>query len=457
MQGRGLGVRFLSRALFTDLYELTMAQAFWQSGQGAPATFSLFFRKYPPGRAYFVFAGLDDMLAYLEGLRFTTDDLAYLGSLRLFHPDFLDFLGGLRFTGSVRAVPDGTIVFADEPAVEVTAPVIEAQIAETYLLNQASVHTVLATKASRVVHAARGRGLVDFAPRRTHGEDAAHALARASYLVGFTGTSNCLAGQRYGIPVYGTMAHSFVMSFAQEIDSFRAYAHSFPDSTTLLVDTYDSIEGTKLAIRVAREMQREGRRLQAVRLDSGDMAALAKEARRLLDEAGFRDVQIFASGGLDEFEIEAMLSAGAPINAFGVGTKLGVSADAPWVDWVYKLVAYDGHPVLKLSTGKVTWAGPKQVYRLRDSQGRYARDILATATEPPPAPNAEPLLRPVMERGKRLAPNPTLDELRARFAKEWAALPDAYKALTGAPRYPVDVTPALRALEEQLTSEHRRA
>ncbi len=451
MPGQGF-----SQALFTDLYELTMAQAYWHAGQNASATFSLFIRTYPPDRAYFVFCGLEDCLAHLEGLRFTDGDIAYLRSTKRFNGRFLDYLAALRFTGRVRAMPEGSLVFAEEPVIEVTAPVIEAQIVETYLLDQVNLQSVLATKASRVVHAARGRTVVDFAARRTHGTEAADRLARVSYIVGFGSTSNVLAGARYGIPTSGTMAHSFVTSFPSEIEAFRAYATSFPDSSTFLVDSYDTIEGVRNAIRVGLEMKSRGHTLRAVRLDSGDLLELSKRARAMLDEAGMREVQVFASGGLDEYEVDALLSAGAPIGGFGVGTKVGVSADAPWSDCAYKLVEYDGQPVLKLSAGKRTLAGPKQVYRYRDTAGMMARDVIARAGEPPPQPGGEPLLREAMRGGKRLEPPPSLQSLRQRFAEEFARLPERHKRLRAPAPYEIGISAELQALQARVTQQVRQ-
>jgi len=441
----------LSLGLFTDLYELTMAQAYWQSGQTASATFSLFFRKYPPDRAYFVFAGLADVLDYLEGLHFSSADLEYLDSLGRFDRDFLEYLRQLRFTGSVRAMPEGTIFFINEPVVEVAGPVIEAQLVETFLVNQINLQTILATKASRVVHAARGRQLVDFAARRTHGVEAANKLARVSYLAGFDSTSNTLAGALYGIPVSGTMAHSYVTSFESEIESFRHFACSFPDTSTLLVDTYDTLEGTRKAALVAREMREQGHPLRAIRLDSGDMLDLSRKARVILDEAGLQEVQIFASGGLDEFEVEELLRAGAPIDAFGVGTKVGVSADAPWTDCAYKLVEYAGRPVLKLSTKKQTLPGPKQVFRLRDSGGTYLRDVIARAEER--SEDGEPLLVKVMEGGSPVTPDPTLEELRQRFRREFACLPQRHKALRTPELYDVRISKELEQLRQRVVRE----
>ena len=444
-----------SQALFVDLYELTMAQAYWRRGMAAPATFSLYFRSYPPDRAYFVLAGVEDVLEYLEGFRYTDEDLELLHSLERFSPDFIEHLRCLRFTGSVRAMSEGSIFFANEPVMEVTAPVIEAQIVETFLINQINLQSVLATKASRVVHSARGRAVLDFAARRTHGIDAASKLARACYLAGFAGTSNMLAGVQYGIPTFGTMAHSFVQCFPDELDSFRAYAESFPDTSTFLVDTYDTVEGVRRAIGVAGEMRRRGHALTAIRLDSGDLLDLSVKARALLDEAGLEGVQVFASGGLDEFELDALLRAGAPIDGFGVGTKVGVSADAPWTDCAYKLVEYDGRPTLKLSSKKQTAPGPKQVFRLRDGTGAYERDVIGLAGERPPDNGAEALLSEVMASGKRLGQPPTLEQLRERFAREFACLPDRHKALRSPAMYPVNASEKLRKLQQTISKEVR--
>jgi nicotinate phosphoribosyltransferase len=443
-----------SLGLFTDLYELTMAQAYWQSGQTAPATFSLFFRKYPPDRAYFVFAGLADVLAYLEDFHFSPPDVEYLRSLGRFDGAFLEYLGRLRFTGSVRAMREGSIFFINEPVLEVTGPVIESQLVETFLVNQSNLQSILATKASRVVQAARGRQVIDFAARRAHGAEAANKLGRVSYLVGFDGTSNTLAGGLYGIPVSGTMAHSYVMSFANEVESFRCFAKSFPDSSTFLVDTYDTLEGTRKAVVVAREMKEAGHHLRAIRLDSGDLLDLSRRTRALLDEAGLPEIQIFASGGLDEFAVDDLLRAGARIDGFGVGTKVGVSADAPWTDCAYKLVEYARRPVLKLSTRKQTLPGPKQVFRYRSSGRGYLRDVITRAEDRPE--NAEVLLGEVMQGGKRTVPDPTLEELRHRFREEFACLPERHKALRTPERYDVRISPDLEQLRERVVQETKQ-
>ena len=434
--------------LFTDLYELTMAQAFYRQGMFAPASFSLFIRQYPPHRGYLVSAGLEDVLDYLEGLRLGEASIEYLRSTGIFTSDFLDYLRGLRFTGSVRAIPEGRLYFANEPVLEITTPIIEAQLAETFIINQVNFQTLLATKAARCVWAAQGRGLADFASRRTHGTDAALKMARCSYIAGFQSTSNVLASQRYGIPPAGTMAHSFISSFPSEVEAFRAYAETFPNRTILLLDTYDTIAGAWNAVEVAKEMEEAGNRLVAVRLDSGDFRQLSSQVRRILDQVGLEYVKILASGGLDEYELDSLVQAGAPIDLFGVGTRVGVSGDAPYSDMVYKLVEYDGRPVTKLSVGKAYPPGRKQVYRLRRPDGVFDRDIVALEDEG--LPGGEPLLQPVMANGRRVAPNPSLEEIRQRFIEDFAALDQHHKRLRNPPAYPVTFSNRLNRLMAQV-------
>ena len=367
--------------LLTDLYQLTMAQAYFREQRMETATFSLFIRSYPPNRGYFVAAGLKDVLDYLQTLSFDTDALEYLASQNLFSDDFLNYLGDLKFTGDVWAIPEGRIFFADEPVLEITAPIIEAQLVETFVINQIHLQSLIATKASRCVHSAAGRPVVDFALRRTHGTDAGMKVARASYLAGFAGTSNVKAGQRYGIPLVGTMAHSFVMSFEREIDAFRAYVASFPNHAILLIDTYDTLSGAKNAVQVAKEMIARGQKLIGVRIDSGDLAAQARAVRQIFDEADLREVKIIGSGGLDEFDLSEFSAANVPFDSYGVGTKMGMSADAPWTDMSYKLVEYHDRPVLKRSTGKISWPGKKQLFRWRDGTGQFVRDVIAQRDE----------------------------------------------------------------------------
>jgi nicotinate phosphoribosyltransferase len=445
MKIRPLGERY---ALLTDLYQLTMAACYLDQGMAGEATFSLFIRNYPENRGYFVAAGLPEVLEYLASLRFSDDDLAYLDATGLFKARFLDFLKGVRFTGEVYALPEGSIFFKDEPLLEVSGPILEAQLAETCIVNAMSLQTLIATKAARAVHAAQGRPLVDFSLRRTQGADAGLKVARASYLAGFAGTSNVLAGKLYDLPIFGTMAHSYITSFGGEIDAFRVFSRVFPGSTTLLIDTYDNIAGALNAVQVAKEMEAAGTRLQYVRLDSGDMAAISKEVRQVLDANGLNYVRILASGGYDEFKIARVLADGAQIDSFAVGTKMGVSADAPYFDIAYKLVKYGGRPVMKLSTGKVTLVDKKQVWRYFDETGCLARDVIALRDEP--VAGAQPLLLPVMRDGKILAPPPTLKEARAYCKEQFARLPAAYKALKAPAAYPVDRSPGLTELQARV-------
>jgi nicotinate phosphoribosyltransferase len=441
-------------ALLTDLYELTMAASYFEEGMAEDATFSLFIRKYPPGRSYFVAAGLAEALAYLESLRFRDEDLAYLESTRLFKKEFLDYLGTVRFTGEVWALPEGSLFFQDEPILEVTGPIIEAQLAETFIINAINLQTLIATKAARATVAAGPRRLVDFSLRRTQGTDAGLKVARATYLAGFVGTSNVLAGKLYGLPIFGTMAHSYITSFSSEIEAFRAFARAFPQNTVLLIDTYDTIAGARKAIQVGQEMAARGQKLRGVRLDSGDMAALSIEVRRLLDEAGLDYVTIFASGGFDEHKIARTLAAGGRIDAFGVGTKIGVSADVPYFDIAYKLVRYGGRPVMKLSTGKATYVDRKQIFRRYDDQGRMAGDSLGLREEG--LPGTVPLLQQVMAQGRLLAPLPSLQASREYFLQEFAKLPIQYKNLENPATYPVQISPALSRLQAEVEAQLRR-
>ena len=435
--------------LFTDLYELTMSQAFLRQGMSATATFSLFTRTYPPNRAYFVSAGLEDVLDYLSNLNFSERAIDYLRATDIFSDDFLEYLSGVRFTGSVRAIPEGRLYFTDEPAVEITAPLIEAQLAETFIINQVNLQSMLATKAARCVWAAKGRGIADFASRRTQGTDAALKMARASYIAGFSSTSNVMAASLYGMPPAGTMAHSFISSFPSELAAFRAYAASFPDRTILLLDTYDTIAGTWNAVQVAKEMEAGGTRLMAVRLDSGDFDDLSRKVRKILNESGFDDVKILASGGLDEYELETLVNDGAPIDLFGVGTKAGVSADAPWSDMAYKLVCFDDRPVMKLSPEKMSLPGAKQVFRTKDANGMFAKDIIALHDEE--LPGGLPLLEEVMRNGKRTGQPVTLEEVRKTFQQDFSSLDGRFKVLNNPPRFPVSISGKL----ERLTSEVR--
>jgi nicotinate phosphoribosyltransferase len=440
--------------LLTDLYQLTMAQTYFREQRTESATFSLFIRSYPPNRGYFVSAGLLDVLEYLEDFAFDASGLDYLASQKLFSDDFLHYLADLHFTGDVWAVPEGRVFFKDEPIIEITAPIIQAQIVETFIINQIHLQTLIATKAARCVHAAGGRSVVDFALRRTHGTDAGMKVARASYLAGCGGTSNVLAGSRYGIPIVGTMAHSFVMSFDREIDAFRAYAASFPDNAILLIDTYDTVAGAVNAAQVAQEMTARGKTLIGVRIDSGDLAAQARAVRKVLDEAKLPDCKIIGSGGLDEFELAELAAANVPFDSYGVGTKLGISADAPWTDISYKLVEYQDRSVLKLSTGKASWPGKKQVFRSRDGKGQSERDFIGLRDEKLPG---ETLLKEVMGDGRLSEAYPTLIEIRKVFEADFASLPENVKAIRDPSGYPVEFSPRLRALRDEITEKIGRS
>jgi nicotinate phosphoribosyltransferase len=436
----------LSPALLTDLYEFTMAAALVAEGKAdLPSVFSLFIRRLPPSRGFLVAAGLDDVLRFLDALAFTPTDVATLEGLFPFDRAFLDWLGGVRFTGRVRAVPEGRVVFADEPLLEIEAPFAVAQLLETYLLNQMTFQTAVATKAARCRHAAGGRALVDFGLRRTHGTDAGMKAARCAALAGFAGTSNVAAADRWGIPASGTMAHSFVTAFDSELEAFRAFARHHRADPVLLVDTYDTATGVDHAVVVARELAAEGRRLAAIRLDSGDLGGLARMARQRLDTAGFREVKIFASGGLDEYAIEGLVAAGAPVDGFGVGTAFGVSEDAPTLESVYKLVEIGGRPVFKTSTGKETLPGAKQVWR----RPGFGGDVLALASEPAPAAGAEPLLE-VVDPVPATDPPAALAAARARFESDWEGLPSEARDLQDPRPVALEHSPGLDALSRTL-------
>jgi len=420
--------------LFTDLYELTMAASYFAHAVFAPATFSLFVRGEYSQRIFFVTAGLEQVLDELAAFRFSDQDIDYLQMTGRFAADFLAHLSQLRFSGQVNAMPEGTVFFADEPVMEVTAPIIEAQLLETFLLNTVGFQTMIASKAARCFHAAGGRPLIDFSLRRTQGQDAGIKVARSTFIAGFEATSNVLSGQLYDIPISGTMAHSYVSAFDSEREAFAAYADTFPDHAIFLIDTYDTLAGAENAVAVAKEMQQKGNMLIGVRLDSGDMVDLSQKVRQILDDAGLYDVKIFASSGFDEYKIARYVSQGAKIDAFGVGTKVGVSADAPFVDIVYKMVRFNDRDVRKLSPGKITLAGEKQVFRRSDQQGRYLEDTIGLKDEA--IEDARPLLEKVMEGGEILRPHPSLQSIQDRFKKNFAA--------------PVNISPRLQELQKKV-------
>jgi nicotinate phosphoribosyltransferase len=435
-------------ALFTDLYELTMSASYHAHDLDQPATFDLFARHLPPERGYLVSCGLDSALDYLEHLHFDDVAVDYLRSLDLFDESFLSLLSTLRFTGEVRAIPEGELVFPSEPILQVTAPLVEAQLVETFLLNCIGYQTMIATKAARVATACGDRTFVDFSPRRDHGTDAALKTARAASVGGAAGTSLVLAGLEYGLELSGTMAHSYVMRFDNEADAFLTYAHDFPGRAIFLIDTYDTERAARIVVELAGKLAPEGLLPRAVRLDSGDVDTLSRSVRNILDEGGLTDVKIFASGDLDEYRIQQLVSAGAPVDAFGVGTQLGTSGDAPHVAVVYKLVEDADGPKVKLSTDKVTLPGRKQVFRREDGSAAPS-DVLALLDEP--VANARPVLQPVMRDGKRVGHREALSALRDRCRASVASLPARLRALEPeGPPYEVRISPGLDALVRRL-------
>ncbi|MEV7061715.1 nicotinate phosphoribosyltransferase [Streptomyces collinus] len=411
----------MSEAMTTDLYEVTMAMSYLREGMTGPATFSLFVRDLPPERGFLVAAGLESALDYLSGLRVGPEDIDAFASALHRPPRDLQPLLGLEFTGDVRAVPEGRIVLAGEPLLEVTAPLPQAQLVETYVLNQLSHQTAIASKAARCVLAAAGHPVVDFSLRRAHGPQAGFQAARLGAMAGFAGTSNVAAATALGIPAVGTMAHSYIEAFATEEEAFRAFARCHPGPVTLLVDTYDTEEGVRVAARVLRDLDRGPG--SAVRLDSGDLGALAARARSILDSVGLPEVRVIASGGLDEYAVDDLVRSGAPIDTYAVGTRVGVSADAPYLDSAYKMVEYDGRPVMKLSSAKATAPGPKQVFR----RTAYA-DVIRLADEQSPG-DGSPLLETVMRGGQRTGGRTTLDARRERLAADLAGLPPAARRI----------------------------
>jgi nicotinate phosphoribosyltransferase len=436
-----------SSPLLTDLYQLNMMQAYIDHGEVETATFDFFVRSLPATRGFLVAAGLDPLLDYLECLRFTSDDIAWLASTGRFNTDFLDYLAAFRFTGDVHAMPEGTIFFGHEPILRVTAPLPQAQLVETRAINLLHYQSLIASKAARMVLAAPGRLLVDFGLRRAHGGEAGLMAARASYLAGLSGTATLLAERLYGIPTYGTMAHSYIEVHDDEAAAFETFASSRPDNLTLLIDTYDSEAAARKIVALAPRLEARGIRIAGVRLDSGDLVALSKSVRNILDEGGLGHVTIFASGGLDENQIAEIVASGAPITGFGVGTCLATSSDVPALDCAYKLQIYAGVARRKKSTGKATWPGVKQVFRRYDRDGRMAGDVVSLDGDDQPG---EPLLKPVMRGGQRLAPSETLALCRERAARNLASLPEALRSLKPKAPYPVEIAPALVNLAEEV-------
>ena len=426
----------LKSPLLTDLYQLTMLQGYFEAGMTAPAVFELFVRKLPPSRNFLVAAGLEQALEFIATLRFADDELAWIDAAGLFAPGFAERLAALRFTGDVHAMPEGTVFFPSEPILRVTAPMPEAQLLETRLVNLLHYETLVASKAVRSRLVAPGKRLIDFGLRRAHGAEAGLLAARASWLAGFDGTATTLAAPVFGIPVFGTMAHSFVQSHADEAAAFDHFARVFPANAVLLIDTYDTVEGAHKVVALAAR----GMPVRGVRLDSGDLGTLAREVRAVLDAGGLKESIIFASGNLDEYRVRELVESGAPIDAFGVGTALVTSADAPALDMVYKLQEYDGRARRKRSTGKATWPGRKQVFRRYAANGAMAGDVVTIEGD---RQNGAALLAPVMRAGRRVSTAPTLGDVRRHAADELARLPPDLARLEDAPAYPVEIAPAL--------------
>lgn len=437
-------------ALLTDLYQLTMLQTYHAECMQKTAVFELFARRLPPERGFLLAAGLEQALNYLENLRFTPEELEWLAGCGRFNPRFVRSLAEFRFAGAVHALPEGTVLFADEPILRITAPLPQAQLVESRLINLIHYQTLIASKAARCALAAPGKLLVDFGLRRAHGAEAGLLAARAAYLAGFGGTATVLAGMRFGIPLFGTMAHSLIQAHDREEDAFEHFAVAQPGNVVLLLDTYDTEAAARKLIPLASRLQARGITVKGVRIDSGDLAEHARQVRRILDEGGLHQVTIFGSGDLDEHRLRELLASGAPIDGFGIGTRLDISTDAPTLELVYKLQEYAGKPRRKRSEGKATWPGRKQVYRQTEVDGTFAEDCLGLEAFPHPG---EPLLRPVMLDGKRLSPPESLDTVRDRTRAQLAALPAALRANQTAPAYPVSIAPELRELTGQLDRE----
>ncbi|HEX9005152.1 MAG TPA: nicotinate phosphoribosyltransferase [Blastocatellia bacterium] len=437
--------------LATDLYQLTMAAGYHANGRHERASFEMFIRRLPENRSYLVVAGLEQALSYLSNLNFNEEEIEYLRRLPVFahvSREFFDYLSEFRFSGEVWAMPEGTLAFPGEPLLRVTAPLIEAQIVETFLLSTINFQTMIATKAARIVEAAQGRGVIEFGARRAHGMGAGIYAARAAFIGGCIGTSNVEAGYLFDLPVYGTAGHSWTLAFEKEMDAFRAYHQVFPESTTLLLDTYDTLQAARLATEF-------GLQLRGVRLDSGDIGALAKQVRAILDEAGMTETRILASNDLDEYKIAELLAAAAPVDLFGVGTELSTSRDAPALGGVYKLVEVEFpdriEPKMKLSREKATYPYRKQVWRNLDSNGNFAGDIIAMASETDP--RGEPLLKPVMREGQLLESPPTLNQVQQYSKQQLAGLPLCYKTIRDAETYPVRFSDGLFQQRMQLMKQ----
>lgn len=439
--------------LLTDLYQLNMIQAYLDRGEMKEAVFEFFVRRLSPRRNFLLAAGLDQALDFLERLRFAPEELDWLAGTGRFGRNFIDYLANLRFSGDVHAMPEGTVFFPNEPILRVTAPLPEAQLVETRLINLLHFQTLIASKAARMVLAAPGKTLVDFGLRRAHGAEAGLLAARASYIAGFAGTATVLAERCFGIPSFGTMAHSYIEAHDDESVAFESFARSRPKGLTFLIDTYDTEAAAHKVVALAPRLRQLGITIAAVRLDSGDLTALAKSVREILDRGGLPDVKIFASGGIDEEVLADMVKAGAPVEGFGIGTSLTTSSDNPALDCAYKLQEYAGLARRKHSVAKATWPGRKQVWRRYGADGRMLEDTLSLAHD---TQEGEPLIQPVMRQGRRVAPKPSLDTIRAHAAQELGRLPEPLRRIGPATPFPVRVAAPLVALAAEVDERLKR-
>jgi nicotinate phosphoribosyltransferase len=443
-------INLAGSALLTDLYQLTMLEGYHDSGMEDIAVFEFFVRKLRPGRGFLMAAGLEQSMQFLEGLHFSSEELAWLASTGRFNKEFLASLETLRFTGDVHAMPEGTIFFPNEPILRITAPIAQAQLVETRLINLLHFQTLIASKAARMVLMAPDKLLVDFGLRRAHGAEAGLLAARASYIAGFSGTSDVLAGMQFGIPLFGTMAHSFVQAHDDETLAFEHFAHAQPDNVVLLIDTYDTEAAARKVVALAPKLERKGIRIKGVRIDSGNLAEHARQVRQILDAGGLQHVTIFASGDLDEYVLRDMFASGAPVDGLGIGTRMDTSSDMPYLDCAYKLEEYAGKARRKRSEGKQTWPGRKQVYRSYDADGHIASDVVTLESDAQPG---EPLIMPMMRGGKRLAPAATLADIRRHAATNLARLPELLRQLQEPYEYRVEISSALRDLAQQVDRE----
>ena len=427
----------LTSPLTTDLYELNMVQAYLDRGEDKEAVFEFFVRRLPPRRGFLLAAGLEDVVTYLETLRFSPSEIDWLKSTKRFRANLIDYLAGLRFTGDVHAIPEGSVCFPNEPLIRITAPLPMAQFVETRLINILHFQTMIASK--------------DFGLRTAHGAEAGLFSAHASYIAGFASAANVLAGEHYGIPVVGTMAHSFVQVHDNEMTAFENFARARPEGVVLLIDTYDTEAGARKVVELAPKLKADGVAIRGVRIDSGDLASMARKVRDILDAGGLKDVIILVSGGINEDVLQTMMAAKAPIDGFGIGVNLDASIDAPSLDCAYKLQEYDGKPRRKLSEGKATWPGRKQVWRSYGADKLMRGDILSLEKD---SQAGETLIAPVMRGGKRLAPGPTLTQIREHAARELAKLPEPLRKLETGVEYPVQISKALSTLAAQMDKTH---